>query len=53
MRFPRLQQSVKNNIETMTGLSVLGVNVHVESVAFEKNNEKDSEGKGVVVEDEE
>lgn len=49
----RIQQSVKNNIETMTGLSVLGVNVHVESVAFEKNNEKDSEGKGVVVEDEE
>lgn len=31
-----VQESVKNNIETMTGLNVSAVNVHIEGVCFEK-----------------
>ena len=30
-----VQESVKNNIETMTGLTVSSVNIHVEGVTFE------------------
>lgn len=32
----RVQENVKDNIETMTGLSVEFVNIHVEGVSFEK-----------------
>ena len=31
-----VQDSVKNNVETMTGMDVLSVDVHVESVEFDK-----------------
>ncbi|MBR0089709.1 MAG: Asp23/Gls24 family envelope stress response protein, partial [Clostridia bacterium] len=30
------QENVKNNIETMTGLDVQKVNIHIEGVSFEK-----------------
>jgi len=31
-----VQESVKNNIETMTGMKVIAVNIHIESVNFQK-----------------
>ena len=31
-----IQESVKNNVETMTGLNVEKVNIHIEGVSFEK-----------------
>ena len=36
-----IQENVKNNIETMTGLTVEKVNIHVEGVSFEKQKETD------------
>lgn len=40
VRIPELsweiQESVKSNVETMTGLDVLKVNIHIEGVSFEK-----------------
>ncbi len=40
VRIPELaweiQESVKSNVETMTGLEVLKVNIHIEGVSFEK-----------------
>ena len=40
VRIPELaweiQENVKNNVETMTGMSVDKVNIHVEGVSFEK-----------------
>ena len=32
-----VQESVKNNVETMTGLEVAKVNIHIEGVSFEKD----------------
>ena len=47
VRIPELawnvQENVKNNIETMTGLSVERVNIHVEGVSFEKEKETPKE----------
>lgn len=44
VRIPELsweiQENVKNNVETMTGLEVLKVNIHIEGVSFEKENEE-------------
>ncbi len=44
VRIPELsweiQESVKNNVETMTGLDVLKVNIHIEGVSFEKEKEE-------------
>ncbi|MCI8403572.1 MAG: Asp23/Gls24 family envelope stress response protein [Clostridia bacterium] len=44
VRIPELaweiQESVKNNVETMTGLEVQKVNIHIEGVSFEKENEE-------------
>lgn len=44
VRIPELsweiQESVKNNVETMTGLDVLKVNIHIEGVSFERENEE-------------
>lgn len=34
-----IQENVKNNIETMTGLIVEKINIHVEGVSFEKQKE--------------
>lgn len=40
VRIPELsweiQENVKNNVETMTGLAVQKVNIHIEGVSFEK-----------------
>lgn len=35
-----VQENVKNNVETMTGLKVEKVNIHVEGISFEKQNEQ-------------
>ncbi len=48
VRIPELaweiQESVKNNIESMTGLSVDKVNIHIEGVNFDEDSpEEDSE----------
>lgn len=44
IRIPELaweiQETVKENIETMTGLSVEKVNIHVEGISFDKDKEK-------------
>lgn len=32
-----VQESVKNNVETMTGLNVEKVNIHIEGVSFERD----------------
>lgn len=41
VRIPELawevQENVKNNVETMTGLDVQKVNIHIEGVSFEKD----------------
>ncbi len=33
-----VQENVKNNVETMTGLSVEKVNIHIEGISFDKQN---------------
>lgn len=44
VRIPELsweiQENVKNSVETMTGLEVQKVNIHIESVSFEKEKEE-------------
>ncbi len=44
VRIPELsweiQENVKNNVETMTGLDVEKVNIHIEGVSFEKEREE-------------
>ncbi|MGN0149628.1 MAG: Asp23/Gls24 family envelope stress response protein [Clostridia bacterium] len=48
VRIPELaweiQENVKNNVETMTGLSVEKVNIHIEGVSFEKEMSEQIEG---------
>ncbi len=43
VRIPELaweiQENVKNSVETMTGLTVEKVNIHIEGVRFEKENQ--------------
>ena len=41
----KVQEKVKNAVETMTGLAVLNVNVHVQGVSFPEQN-LEPEGKG-------
>ncbi len=54
IRIPELaweiQESVKNNVETMTGLVVEKVNVHIDGISFKKS---ESEAKDVDLEDDE
>lgn len=38
-----IQETVKNSIETMTGLDVEKVNIHIEGVSFEKEKAKEEE----------
>lgn len=38
-----IQETVKNSIETMTGLEVEKVNIHIEGVSFEKDKVKEEE----------
>lgn len=51
VRIPELsweiQENVKNSVETMTGLEVLKVNIHIEGVSFEKENAESIELDGV------
>ncbi len=51
VRIPELsweiQESVKNNVETMTGLEVVKVNIHIEGVSFEKENAEKIEVDGI------
>lgn len=35
-----VQESVKNAVETMTGLKVIAVNIYVQSVSFDEDEEK-------------
>ena len=55
IRIPELaweiQERVKNDVETMTGLDVEKVNVHVDGVSFEKEKLKNAEA-AQIVEDE-
>lgn len=48
VRIPELaweiQENVKNNVETMTGLSVEKVNIHIEGVSFAKESAEKIEG---------
>ncbi len=47
VRIPELaweiQENVKNNVETMTGMTVEKVNIHIEGVNFEKEAEKSAD----------
>ncbi len=47
VRIPELsweiQENVKNNVETMTGLTVEKVNIHIEGVSFAKETADDTE----------
>ncbi|MBP3359477.1 MAG: Asp23/Gls24 family envelope stress response protein [Clostridia bacterium] len=48
-----VQESIKNNIETMTGLDVSAVNVHIEGVCFEKAEKQvPSDKKNEIIADE-
>ena len=37
-----IQENVKNNVETMTGLDVTKVNVHIDGVSFKKHEEEEA-----------
>jgi len=39
----QIQRNVKNAVESMTGLKVVEINIHVQGVAFEKPDAKDDE----------
>lgn len=41
-----IQEKVKNSVETMTGLDVIEINIHVQGVNIEKENKKDSSDEG-------
>lgn len=55
VRIPELsweiQENVKNNIETMTGLTVEKVNIHIEGVSFEKDTEETDISEPVLIEE--
>ncbi|MCK8826630.1 Asp23/Gls24 family envelope stress response protein [Natroniella acetigena] len=42
----KIQESVKNAIENMTGLDVVEVNIHVQGVSFKDEDEGEEEGEG-------
>lgn len=47
-----IQETVKNSIETMTGLEVEKVNIHIEGVSFEKDKAKEEEASAAALVDE-
>ena len=57
VRIPELaweiQESVKNNVETMTGLDVQKVNIHIEGVNFDKESEEPLEADSSIAEESE
>lgn len=48
----RVQENVANNVETMTGLTVDKVNVHVDGVSFKKFEDEEKNKSNILVEDE-
>ena len=42
----KIQEKVKNAVETMTGLNAIEVNIHVQGVNFEKGSKKDQSNTG-------
>lgn len=57
IRIPELaweiQENVKNNVETMTGLTVEKVNIHVDGVSFKKAEEAEKQAENIEEEDDE
>lgn len=47
-----IQETVKNSIETMTGLEVEKVNIHIEGVSFEKEKAKEEAAAAAALVDE-
>ena len=45
-----LQENVKNNVETMTGMKVDKVNVHIDEISFKKTEEQKKEEKQEIIE---
>ncbi len=37
----KIQERVKSSVESMTGMNVSSINIHVQGVSFEKNKESD------------
>ncbi len=56
IRIPELaweiQENVKNNVETMTGLTVEKVNIHVDGVSFKKAEEAEKQAENISDDDE-
>ncbi len=56
IRIPELaweiQENVKNNVETMTGLTVEKVNIHVDGVSFKKAEEAEKQAENIDDDDE-
>lgn len=42
---PKVQENVKNTVETMTGLKVSQVNIHVQGISFKKEKAEKEEAK--------
>ena len=43
--FAKIQENVKNTVETMTGLKVSQVNIHVQGISFKKEKAEKEEAK--------
>ncbi|NMA67133.1 MAG: Asp23/Gls24 family envelope stress response protein [Clostridiaceae bacterium] len=39
----RIQEKVKTAVESMTGMNVTSINIHVQGVSFDKNKEKNND----------
>lgn len=52
VRIPELawevQENVKNNVETMTGLTVEKVNIHIDAVSFKKSEQEEKNASNIV-----
>ena len=46
-----LQENVKASVESMTGLSVDKVNIHVDGVSFEKDKKTKKDENSIVIEE--
>ena len=56
IRIPELaweiQENVKNSVETMTGLNVEKVNIHIDGVSFKRSEQEEKQNKEAYSEDE-